>query len=54
MIATGAIHIIIDVTANFVTAPDIACSDGSAEINIQISQINSAGGPNQIRKYNRS
>jgi hypothetical protein len=39
MIATGAIHITMDVTANFVITPDIASPDGSSEINTQISQF---------------
>jgi len=34
MIATGAIHITMDVTANFVITPDIASPDGEAEINV--------------------
>jgi hypothetical protein len=39
MITTGAIHITMDVTANFVNTPDIACPDVNAEINIQIPQF---------------
>ena len=39
MIVTGAIHITMDVTANFVTTPDIAGPDVNDEINIQITQF---------------
>jgi len=39
MIATGAIHITMDVTANFVITPDIASPDGDAEINVKMSAL---------------
>jgi hypothetical protein len=39
MIATGAIHITMDVTANFVITPDISSPDGDAKTNIKISAV---------------
>jgi hypothetical protein len=50
MIATGAIHITMDVTANFVITPDIDSPDWDAETNVQTQP----GSKNQARGLNKT